>query len=91
MDRLLNLLAAIEEENLGYTKDVSPTEIDGWDAIIKCWKKVPKDEANTSFDFDGVLEVLNDFERYAVQDYVNPSQLQGEDKVTHHVEIRVKA
>ncbi len=84
----MNLMAAIEKENLGYSKDVSPYPNEGWDFIVTCKRSRDLEKGGVSFDFDDVLPVLNDFGGYGVEDYVN--SYVGGDKVNHVVEIRVR-
>lgn len=91
-DKLLNLLAAIQDENPLYQTYVYPTDRDDWDFGVSCTKHYNAGEA-TSFIHNPVIEVLNDFSEYGYQSYCReegPYPATTDDVMRHTVEILVR-
>lgn len=93
MDKLLNLLAAIQDENWRYRTHVAPVEQGDWDFYVNAQAYMPETDS-ISFNHDKMLEALRDFEEHHVSTYTStgvPLGMDAEDATRHEVEIRVRA
>ena len=87
MDKLLNLLAAIQEENPYYHVEIIAADLDGYDFILNCKQEFTDNEVPT-FRHDEVIKLLNDFGGYGYSSYVDGAK--AESYKTHNIEILVK-
>ena len=94
MNKVLDLVAAIEDDNFGYTTNVLVSETDEIDYLINCRKyfSVEDDVICVNFNYDQLNELIDGFEDVSVSGYVmkgHPDGVGGDDVFRHEVEIQV--
>ena len=93
MDKLLNLVSAIQSENWEYDPIIHTTEDDHWDFAVTC-RHYYSDGKATSFNFTPVVELLNDFSEYGLESFTRsegPLHVEDDDGINKHtVEILVR-
>jgi len=94
MNKVLDLVAAIEDDNFGYTTNVSVPETDKIDYLINCRKyfSAEDDVLNVVFDYDRLNELRGEFEDVSVSSFVKRGHkdgVGGDDVFRHEVEIQV--
>lgn len=98
MNKVLDLVAAIEDDNHRYTTNVRVAETDKIDYYINCRRYLEiggRFSGSTSFDHDKLNELRDEFSEVSVSSYVTkggPAGVDGADDkpiYRHEVEIQV--
>lgn len=94
MDKLLNLFAAINDDNKNYTPSLTTFRDGNFDFLIKCQRYFNKD-SNPAFNFEKVIPALKDFDHYSTSSHISddvPEAFNSEDNLAknHKVYIWVK-
>jgi hypothetical protein len=95
MANLLDLAAAIEDDNFEYTIDVSVPETDDIDYLINCRKHFNAEDdmfTGGTFSFKKVNELRDGFEDMEIKSYIfkgHRDRIGGDDVFRHEIEIQV--
>lgn len=94
MNKVLDLVAAIEDDNFGYTTNVSVPESDKMDYLINCRKhfSAEDDVIRVNFNYDQLNELIDEFEDVSISSFVDRGHIDGiggDDVFRHEIEIQV--
>lgn len=95
MANLLDLVAAIKDDNFEYSMDVSVPETDKIDYVVNCRKHFnAEDDMFTGgvFSFEKVNELRDGFEDVEIKSYIfkgHRDRIGGGDVFRHEIEIQV--